>query len=61
MQKIRLVNKERFETFLSVLAMGIMVIAIIAIPRPKSPIEKWHDAIEQGMTWTEYMGGEKSE
>ena len=60
-QKMRLVNRERFETFLSVLAMGIMVIAIIAIPRPKSPIEKWHDAIEQGMTWTEYMGGEKSE
>ena len=58
MHKIKLVNKERFEGFLSIVAMAIMVVAIIAIPRPKSPIEKWHDAIEEGKTWAEYVGGE---
>jgi predicted ferric reductase len=61
MRKIRLVNKERFETFISVLGLIVMVVAFIAIPRQKSPIEKWHDAIDQGMTWNEYIGGEKSE
>ena len=58
MHKIKLVNKERFEAFLSIVAMAIMVVAIIAIPRPKSPIEKWHDAIENGQTWAQYVGGE---
>lgn len=61
MRKIRLVNKERFEAFISVLGLIVMVVAFIAIPRQKSPIEKWHDAIDQGMTWNEYIGGEKSE
>ena len=61
MHKIRLVNRERFEAFISVLGLIVMVVAFIAIPRQKSPIEKWHDAIEQGMTWNEYIGGEKSE
>jgi hypothetical protein len=58
MRKIKLVNKERFEAFLSIVAMAIIVVAIIAIPRPKSPIEKWHDAIDNGQTWAEYVGGE---
>jgi hypothetical protein len=58
MRKIKLVNKERFEAFLSIVAMAIMVVAIIAIPRPKSPITQWHDAIENGQTWAEYVGGE---
>ena len=58
MHKIKLVNKERFEAFLSMVGMTIVVVAFIAIPKPKSPIEKWHDAIENGQTWAQYVGGE---
>ena len=58
MHKIKLVNKERFEAFISVLGLIVMVVAFIAIPRQKSPIEKWHDAIENGQTWAQYVGGE---
>ena len=57
-QKMRLVNRERFETFLSVLGMTIVVVAFIAIPKPKSPIESWHEACENGTSWQEYMRGE---
>ena len=57
-QKIRLVNKERFETFLSMVGLAVMVVAFIAIPKPKSPIERWHEACENGTSWQEYMRGE---
>ena len=45
--------------FTLVITTLLLVVAIV--PRPKSPIEKWHNAIDQGMTWNEYIGGEKSE
>ena len=57
-RKIRLVNKERFETFLSMVGLAVMVVAFIAIPKPKSPIENWHDACENGTSWNEYVKGE---
>ncbi|MBE5813149.1 MAG: hypothetical protein E7314_05810 [Clostridiales bacterium] len=55
MRKIKLVNKERFETFLSITTLTILLLIISIVPRPKSPIEKWHDAIDAGMNWNEYM------
>lgn len=57
-QKIRIANKERFETFLSMVGLALMVVAFIAIPKPKSPIECWHDACENGTSWNEYVKGE---
>ena len=57
-RKIRLVNKERFETFLSMVGLAVMVVAFIAIPKPQSPIERWHEACENGTSWQEYMRGE---
>jgi hypothetical protein len=57
-RKIKLVNKERFETFLSVLGLALMVVAFIAIPKPKGTIERWHDARENGTSWNEYVKGE---
>ena len=52
--KIRLVNKERFETFLSVI--GLAVIMLVAIKNPtQGTISKWHDAIDEGMSWNEYI------
>ena len=51
--KLKLVNKERFETFLSV--VSLLVLIVIAVNNPvKSLIERWHDAIEDGMSWSEY-------
>ena len=58
MRKIKLVNKERFEAFLSIVGITTILLIVAIVPRPKSPIEKWHDAIEEGKTWTEYVGGE---
>ena len=57
MRKIKIVNKERFETFLSIVGITTLILIVAIVPKPKSPIEKWHDAIEEGMTWTEYMKG----
>lgn len=57
-QKMRLVNRERFETFLSMVGLAVVVVAFIAIPKPKSPIERWHEACENGTSWQEYMRGE---
>ena len=57
-RKIRLVNKERFETFLSMVGLAVMVVAFISIPKPKSPIERWHEACENGTSWQEYVKGE---
>jgi hypothetical protein len=58
MHKIKLVNKERFEAFLSIVGITALLLIVAIVPRPKSPIEKWHDAIEEGQTWAEYVGGE---
>ena len=58
MHKIKLVNKERFEAFLSIVGITTILLIVAIVPRPKSPIEKWHDAIENGQTWAEYAGGE---
>jgi len=55
MRKIKLVNRERFETFLSIIALTTLLLIIAIVPRPKTPIEKWHDAIDAGMSWNEYM------
>jgi len=55
MRKIKLVNRERFETFLSIIALTTLLLIIAIVPRPKTPIEKWHDAIDAGMTWNEYV------
>ena len=61
MHKIKLVNLERFEAFLSIVGITTLLLIVAIVPRQKSPIEKWHNAIDQGMTWNEYIGGEKSE
>lgn len=55
MRKIKLVNRERFETFLSIMGLVVLLLVVAIVPRPKSPIEKWHDAIDAGMSWAEYM------
>ena len=55
MHRIKLVNKERFETFLSIVGLAILILIIAVVPRPKTPIEKWHAAIEEGLTWNEYV------
>lgn len=54
-RKIRLVNKERFQTFLSIVGMTAMLIVFVVIPKPKGTIERWHDAADAGMSWNEYM------
>ena len=54
MRKIKLVNKQRFETFLS--AIGLAIVMLVAINNPtQGTISQWHDAIEEGMSWNEYM------
>ena len=58
--KIKLVNKERFRAFLSIVSLTTMLLIVAIVPRPKSPIEKWHEAIDNGQTWAEYMGGERN-
>lgn len=58
MHKIKIVNKERFEAFLSIVGITTILLIVAIVPKPKSPIEKWHDAIEEGQTWAEYVGGE---
>ena len=58
MHKIKLVNKERFNNFIGLVSLTVLV--VIAMNNPtKSPITKWHDAIENGQTWAQYVGGEK--
>lgn len=54
MRKMKLVNKQRFETFLSVI--GLAVILVVSIKNPtQGTISQWHDAIDEGMSWNEYM------
>lgn len=55
MHKIKLVNKERFEAFLSIVGITTLLLIVAIVPRPKSPVEKWHDAIEEGLAWNEYV------
>lgn len=55
MRKIKIVNRERFETFLSIIALTTLLLIIAVVPRTKTPIEKWHDAIDEGKSWNEYM------
>jgi hypothetical protein len=57
MHKIKLVNKERFNNFIGLVSLTVLVV-IALNNQTKSPIEKWHDAIENGQTWVEYVGGE---
>lgn len=55
MHKIKLVNKDRFEAFLSITGLAVLLLVVAIVPRPKSPIEKWHDAIENGTSWNEFI------
>lgn len=51
--KIKLVNKQRFETFLSII--GLAIIILVAINNPtQGTISRWHDAIDEGISWVEY-------
>ena len=53
MRKIRLVNKTRFQNFLSII--GLAIVMVIAINNPtQGTISQWHDAIDEGMSWNEY-------
>lgn len=54
--KIRLVNKQRFETFLSIIGLAVLVLVAITNPT-KGTIQQWHEAIEEGMSWSEYVEG----
>ena len=55
MHKLKLVNKERFEAFLSIVGITTILLIVAIVPRPKSPIEQWHDALENGTSWAEYV------
>lgn len=55
MAKQKLTNKEKLEIFFSIAILIILILIIATVPRPKSPIEKWHDAIDEGKSWNEYM------
>lgn len=56
MRKIKLVNKERFANFVGVISLIILL--VIAINNPtQGTIEQWHDAIDEGISWNEYIRG----
>lgn len=55
MHKMKLVNRERFEAFLSIMGLAVLLLVVAIVPRPKTPIEKWHDAIDEGKNWNEYV------
>jgi len=44
-------------------ALGFILFAVIFVQAiahaPKSPTQQWHDAIEEGMTWNEYVNQNK--
>lgn len=55
-------NKEKFENFLILVAGIITLIVIIKTPWSKPTTWQYYDALDQGMSWSEYMaslGGEK--
>ena len=60
MHKIKLVNKERFNNFIGLVSLTVLVV-IAMNNSTKSPVTKWHDAIENGQTWAQYVGGEINE
>ena len=44
----------KIETYLSII--GLAIVMVIAINNPtQGTISQWHDAIDEGMTWNEYM------
>lgn len=55
-------NKEKFTDFLIAVAGIITLIVIIKTPWHKPTTWQYYDALDQGMSWTEYMaslGGEQ--
>lgn len=56
MRKLRIVNKERFMNFIGIISLIILL--GIAINNPtQGTVNKWHDAIEEGISWNEYIRG----
>ena len=56
MIKLRIVNKERFMNFIGIISL--IVLLGIAIKNPtQGTVNKWHDAIEEGISWNEYIRG----
>lgn len=50
------INKERFSNFIGIVSFTVLV--VIAINNPKQgPVSQWHDAIENGTSWVEYVKG----
>ena len=50
------INKERFSNFIGI--VSLIVLVVIAINNPtQGPVSKWHDAIENGTSWNEYVKG----
>ena len=55
MHKIK-INKERFGNFIGIVSLAVLV--VIAINNPtQGPVSQWHDAIENGTSWAEYVKG----
>jgi hypothetical protein len=56
MRKLKIVNKERFMNFIGIVSLTMLL--VIAIKNPtKGTIEQWHDAVEEGASWNEYVRG----
>ena len=56
MRKLRILNKERFMNFIGIISL--IELLGIAIKNPtQSAVSKWHDAIEEGISWNEYIRG----
>ena len=54
MRKLKIVNKERFMNFIGIVSLAILL--GIAIKNPtKGTVEQWHDAMEEGISWNEYV------
>lgn len=57
-------NVEKFTNFL-ILVVGVITLIVIAkTPMPKPTTWQYYDALDQGMSWTEYMaslGGTSNE
>jgi hypothetical protein len=50
------INKERFSNFIGLVALTVLI--VIAIKNPtQGPVSQWHDAIEKGTSWAEYVKG----
>lgn len=56
MRKLRIVNKERFMNFIGIISL--LVLLGIAVKNPtQGTVSEWHDAIEEGISWNEYIRG----